>query len=93
MRPSISIQIGGRGGYKANRYLYGGIGGISTIQYNKYIPYSPSDILYDGSYTPEVRHLYGAHICYGGPGGTWYQTDTQPTVEQRVINGPTLNLL
>ena len=102
MKPSLIIKLKGTGGYKKNRYLYGGTGGISSIQYDTYIPYDSSNIMYDGTYNPIVRHLYGSHICYGGDGGQWFNADNQPQIDvkqtktqtqREVINKPQLNIL
>lgn len=92
MRPQIEIKLRGVGGYRANRYLYGGTAGIPWVQYSKYVLYNDPTILYNGGSVQSSYILYGDHVCYGGPGGTFFETDNQPSTTQ-VINKPILNIL
>jgi len=102
MKPHLKIQLRGTGGYRKNRYLYGGTGGISVFQYDSYIIYDNPIINYDGAFSAIVRHLYGDHICYGGPGGTFFETASQPTItlinkkinsQNQINNVPTLRII
>lgn len=102
MRPQLKIQLKGTGGYKQNRYLYGGTGYASEFHYDDHITYDDSNITYEGAFGAIVRILYGDYVRYGGPPGTWLQLDSQPRIEliqqktqtqREVINKPQLNIL
>jgi len=102
MKPSINILIRGVGGYRKNRYLYGGSGGVSLFAYDSHIMYDYSNVNYEGAFTAIDRYHYGDHLCYGGPGGTFFETASQPNIslinkkintQNQINNVPTLRII
>lgn len=102
MKPHIKIELTGTGGYRKNRYLYGGIGGVTLFTYDSHATYDDPNINYLGGFTAISRHLYGDRLCYGGDGGTFFETASQPNIvlinkkintQNQINNVPTLRII
>lgn len=102
MKPHLNIKLQGTGGYRKNRYRYGGSGGVILFTYDSHVVFDDPNVNYEGAFAAINRYHYGDHLCYGGDGGTFFETASQPTItlinrkintQNQVNNVPTLRII